>query len=145
MQRSIYLAKLIGPVLVVMSLSMLLNGAIFRGIIDEFLHSHARILVFGLIGMTVGIAIVLAHNVWTPDWRVIITLLGWLSALGGAFRTVAPQVVEHVGTRVFSHAEVPMVAGFTLLVLGAVLSYFGYVDEATAPRRSSRTRKRSRR
>ena len=40
----------------------------------------------GKEGTRAGLAIVLVHNVWTFDWRVIITILGWLAVLGGIFR-----------------------------------------------------------
>ena len=33
----------------------------------------------------------LTHNVWTADWRVVITILGWLAVITGAIRIVCPQ------------------------------------------------------
>lgn len=147
MQRSIYLAKLIGPVFIVMSLAMLLNGAAFRVTIEQFLHSYAFIFIAGMLAMPAGLAIVLAHNVWTPDWRVIITIVGWLGTIGGAARLLVPQVAVQIGTSVFSHAFVPMIAGFVLLVAGCVLAYFGYADSfpASAPASKSPPRKRNKR
>jgi len=140
MQRSIYLAKLIGPVAAAIGIGMLVNMPVYRAMGMQFLHSHALIYLSGLITMTVGIALVLAHNVWKPDWRVIITILGWLATIGGAVRIVAPQQVETLGLRLMGDGNVGMIAGFVVLVLGVVLSYFGYVEEATQP-----TRKRARR
>ena len=49
--------------------------------------------------MTAGLALVLTHNVWRADWPVIITILGWLAAIGGAVRIVMPQGTERVGRR----------------------------------------------
>jgi hypothetical protein len=147
MQRSIYLAKLIGPVFITMGLGLLLNGAIFRALIGQFLQGYAFIYLSGLLALPVGIALILAHNVWTPDWRVIVTIVGWLAAIGGVIRIMLPQVVQTIGTAVFSHPEVPIVAGFAVLVLGGVLSYFGYADmiENKSRGRAPRARKRSRR
>jgi hypothetical protein len=148
MQRSIYLAKLIGPVSVAMGVGMLLNAPIFRILAEQFLSSYALIFLAGLLTLTAGIALVLAHNVWVPDWRLIITLLGWLSVIGGTFRIVAPNLVVRIGDAVISHGEVFMVAGFAVLVLGGVLSYFGYADTGPSPSRAGARRtagKRSRR
>ena len=49
MQRSIYLAKLIGPIMLVVGLGMLLNGArLSRRSSTQFLHSYALIYLTGL-------------------------------------------------------------------------------------------------
>ena len=73
------------------------NGAIYRVLADEFLRSRALIYLSGLLSMTAGLAIILTHNVWRADWPVIITILGWLAAIGGAFRIIMPQGTERVG------------------------------------------------
>jgi hypothetical protein len=143
MQRSIYLAKLIGPVAVAISLGLLFNLPIYRVMAGQFLHDYALIYISGIGALAAGIAIVLAHNVWEGDWRLIITLFGWLATLGGICRIVAPQVVERIGLHIFNHPVGPMIGGFVVLVLGCVLSYFGYSGEATAPRHAPSKRKRS--
>ena len=145
MQRSIYLAKLIGPVFVAMGLGLLLNGGIFHALIGQFLQGYAFIYLSGLLTLPVGLALVLAHNVWVGDWRLIITVLGWLTAIGGVIRITVPQLVQSIGTAIFSHPQAPMIAGIAVLVLGAVLSYFGYQEFFGGRATGSRTRKRSRR
>ena len=144
MQRSIYLAKLIGPVLLAMGLGVLLNSAAFRVMADQFLHNYALIFMSGLLTLTAGIALVLAHNLWVGDWRVIITILGWLGVIGGVARIVVPQQVAAIGTGMFVHGIAPVTGGFVMLVLGGVLSYFGYQDFLDG-RPAPRARKRSRR
>ena len=51
---------------------------------DEFLRSRALIYLSGVLIHDGGLAIVLTHNVWVADWRVLITLLGWLDARSAA-------------------------------------------------------------
>ena len=147
MQRSIYLAKLIGPIMLVAGLGMLLNGAAYRAVVAQFLQSYALIYLSGVAGMLIGLALVHAHNEWRADWRVIITLLGWLSLIGGIFRTLVPQEVAAIGSGLFANAVTLMIAGFVVLVLGGVLSYFGYAEiiEKTSRGKAPRARKRSRR
>jgi hypothetical protein len=145
MQRSIYLAKLIGPVLAAAGLGMLLNAAVFRTVAEQFLASYALIYLAGVLTLTAGIALVLAHNVWVGDWRVIITLFGWLGVIGGVFRTVWPQEVAAVGGAVMSHGEAFTFAGFAVIVLGGVLSYYGYADTVPKSSGARSARKRSRR
>jgi hypothetical protein len=126
MQTSRYLARLIGPVALAMGAYAVLNGATFRLMAGQFLNSYALIFLAGLMTLTAGIAIVLAHNVWTRDWRVIITLFGWLAIIGGAVRIVFPQLVASLGVAMLAHTAVLLFIGFGIVVLGAVLSYYGY-------------------
>jgi hypothetical protein len=146
MQRSIYLARLIGPVLVVIGLGSLINAAIYRAMAGEMLNSIAFIYIAGVFALIAGLALVLAHNVWVAGWPLIITVLGWLGIVGGAFRILAPQQVAALGANIISHPLLPMISGGLVLLFGAVLSYFGY-EECFAghnPRGSRTTRKRKR-
>ena len=74
MQTSIYLAKLIGPVMIVIGLAVLLNQEDFRKLSGEFLNSRALLFLSGLVVLPAGIAILIVHNVWRLDWRVLITI-----------------------------------------------------------------------
>ena len=64
--------------------ALLVNGAASARWPSEFLASPALIFLSGVITLPAGLAIVLTHNVWVADWRVLITLLGWLAIIGGA-------------------------------------------------------------
>jgi hypothetical protein len=141
MQKSIFLARLMGPVLLAIGLGVLLNTSVFRVMAGQFLHSYALIFVSGLLTLTAGLAIVLTHNVWVGDWRVIITVLGWLGVIGGLFRIIVPQEVAAIGTGMIAHGIAPMVGGVVMLVVGGALGYYGYADIRPAKPRA-RQRKR---
>src|SRR5881392_4488705 len=93
MQTSIFIARLIGPVMLAVGIAVFANPRGFRDMSEEFFASRALMFLSGLLIMPAGLAIVLSHNVWTADWRVLITLLGWLIAIGGALRLLAPTFV----------------------------------------------------
>jgi uncharacterized membrane protein len=126
MQTSRFLAQLIGPVLLLIGIGMLANRASYRTMAQEFLKSRALIYIAGLLALVPGLAIVLTHNVWAADWRLVITLLGWLAVIGGVFRIVFPQEVTKIGTRVIAKDATMLVGGAVTLALGALLSFFGY-------------------
>ncbi|MGD9924085.1 MAG: hypothetical protein AB7V13_21985 [Pseudorhodoplanes sp.] len=126
MQTSLYLAKLIGPTLIVIGLGMLINRDGYRDMAREFLGSRALIYLAGLFAFIPGLAMVLAHNIWVADWRVVITLLGWLAVIGGAFRILFPQEVTRIGTRMIANPNTMLIGGIAVLILGAILSFYGY-------------------
>jgi hypothetical protein len=140
MERSTYLAKLIGPVFIAGGLGMLFNTAIYRAMFEHALHDHILIYLSGILALLAGLAIVAAHNEWKWHWSLIITLLGWCAIIGGAVRMIAPQVIESVGMSFLTYPNFFMIDGVVAVLLGVLLSYFGYF----APRGRT-ARKRGRR
>lgn len=126
MQTSIFLAKLIGPVMLAAAIGMLVNRTDHRAMSLAFLESPPLIYVSGVLVMTAGIAIVLYHNVWAADWRVIITLFGWMGAIGGAIRIISFSWVKRVGDAMLGKPWVTMIGGVVWLVIAAVLCFYGY-------------------
>ncbi len=77
--------------------------------------------------LAAGLATVLSHNVWSADWRVIITILGWLWIVGGAVRLGAPQFAASMGRSTLANPLTPKIGAAICLVLGALLCFFGYI------------------
>jgi len=126
MANSYFLARLIGPLLVVLGVGMLADTRGYRDMVDEFLHSRALIYIAGLFALIAGLAIVLTHNVWTADWRVVITLLGWLGIAGGIVRIMLPQRVIAIGNWIFARHAAITAHAVVVVALGAWLSFVGY-------------------
>jgi hypothetical protein len=126
MQTSIFLARLIGPVMALVGISLLMNEAAFRKMALEFLRSPALIFFSGMILMPAGLAVVLSHNVWVLNWPVIITLLGWTAVISGALRVFAPDRALKIGRKALARKEFTTAAAAVWLAIGAVLCYFGF-------------------
>jgi hypothetical protein len=126
MNTSIFLARLIGPVFLAGGAGVLLNAAAYRALALEFIGSHALIYLSGLLTMSAGMAVILTHNVWAADWRVLITVIGWLATIGGALRIVSPRAVEQIGRAMLGNRTALTIGGAVWLALGALLCFFGY-------------------
>ena len=147
MERSRFIAKLIGPICIAGGVGMLFNTAVFKSMFERGLHDHLLIYLAGFIALTAGLAIVVLHNKWECNWTVIITLFGWLATIGGIVRMVAPQAVEQFGEQIIAHPNFFVIDGSVALLLGVLLSYFGYLEPPTlshgrASRAPSRRRRR---
>jgi hypothetical protein len=126
METSIFLAQLIGPVALVGAIALFLNSAAYKAMAHDFLRSPALIYLSGLLTMTAGLAIVLNHNVWGVNWRVIITIFGWAATIGSAVRIAFPDTVRTIGEAMLGKPMVMTVGGIVWLALGAVLCFYGY-------------------
>ena len=76
--------------------------------------------------MTAGLAIVLYHNVWAADWRVLITLFGWMGVIGGAIRIICFSAVKKIGTVMLDKPWVTIAGGVGWLVIAGVFCFYGY-------------------
>ena len=127
MNTSIFLAKLIGPLALALGLGVLFNRAAVRGVLDEFTRNPAIMFLAGVTTLPAGLAVVLTHNVWVADWPVIIMIIGWLTAISGAFRLVAPEGTVRFGRRAYERPNGVLFGGLFWVALGAILCFFGYV------------------
>ena len=125
MQTSLYLARLVGPVFVVVGLSTLVNPQGYLDMATGIIGDAALLYFSCVLGLLGGIALVLAHNVWVADWRVIITVLGWLSVIESAAWILAPRPLARFFGPMITQPT-PLIGGAVALILGAVLCYFGY-------------------
>lgn len=146
MERSRFVAKLIGPIMIAGGVGMLLNGAVYKAMFEHALHDHVLIYLTGILSMALGLAIVALHNRWDWSWTVIVTLFGWLALIGGIVRTVTPQLIERIGTMALNCPNFLTVDGGIALLLGVLLSYFGHLDPPTlSPSRAARGSSRRKR
>ena len=125
MSTSVFIARLIGPIMLVIGLAVLANQSAFRAMAEEFLASRALIFLSGLLIMPVGLAIVLTHNVWTADWRVLITIFGWLNTIGGALRLFGPLFVLKAGHAMLNKTYFTSIAAAIWIVAGSLFCLFG--------------------
>jgi hypothetical protein len=145
MTTSRYIAQLMGPVLLViaigMSIGLMMEGPGYSSLMKEFIANRAVIFLTGILALLAGVAIVNAHNLWVQDWRVIVTILGWLLVLRGIMLLVFPLTVQVFGDRIAA-SETGVVAGAAVtFVLGAILCVMGYEHLwAGKPRRHSSAR-----
>lgn len=132
MDTSIFIAQLVGPVMLVVAAAILKDTDGFRDMAKQLLSMRPLIFIAGMIPLVVGLSIVLTHNVWVKDWPVLITAFGWFAIFIGAFRILFSQVVSKKGAKLIAKsAALPAVAG-VLLILGAIFVYFGYLAKAAA-------------
>ncbi len=126
MTTSQYIAGLIGPVFCAIAAFMVIRRDAFADFARAAVSDRPLIFLAGILLLVAGLAIVHAHNLWVGDWRVIVTLLGWLAILGGLVRMFAPEYAEEVTDYVQVGSPAVKVTAAFYFALGAFLTAKAY-------------------
>lgn len=86
------------------------------------------IYLAGILGLLGGLALLITHNLWVLDWRLLITILGWVTVVRAIATIFMPQQIVAIGAWLIEHRSTFVVAAFVDLIIGAVLNYFGYLE-----------------
>lgn len=123
MPNSKGIAGLVGPTLIAMLISEfpLVQPHLYDAQIPPVVY------LSGVLMFVAGLAIVRAHNHWSRDWTVLVTLSGWFSLALGLFRMFAAGFYEQGAAN--TSAIVFMVLEGMLLVVGLVMTFKAYQAE----------------
>jgi hypothetical protein len=125
MQPAVFIARLVGPVFVAVGLGILLNGTFYTALILEAVHSPTLIYFSGLLALAPGLAILNVHRTWN-GWPVIVTIVGWLMVIGGAFRLVLPATTATLAGDIYTKPAVLLTIAAVMVVVGAYLCFESY-------------------
>lgn len=117
MANSKQLAGLIGPTLIVLSISEALNSKIWLTV------PATQTYLAGALWFVTGLTIIRTHNIWVLNWPVLVTLIGWFAFLGGLGRMFFPQTAQEGG----QNKVIVLVFQIALLVIGIILTFVAYI------------------
>jgi len=120
MPTSKRIAGLVGPTIVAMVVSEfpLVQPHLYDAQIPPVVYLSGVLMFVG------GLAIVRAHNYWTRDWTILVTLSGWFFLALGLFRMFAADIYQR-GSATTS-ATVFMVLEGLLLIVGLFMTFKAY-------------------
>ena len=124
MGNSRRIAALVGPTIVAMVISEfpLVQPHLYDAQIPPVVYLSGTLMFVG------GLAIVRAHNTWTRDWTVLVTLSGWFFLALGLFRMFAAGLYQRGSAQ--TSATLFMVLEGVLVVLGLVMTFQAYRRDA---------------
>jgi len=94
MEHSIFLAKVIGLFGAISTLAIIVRYKTYLEIEADSAKNPIIIYLSGFIILIIGILLVVSHQVWSGDWRVVITIFGWLFLLKGIIRIFFPETAK---------------------------------------------------
>ena len=94
---SIFLARFLGGFYLIFALLFVFARVLGRTI--EMTDNKVFVIFTGYISLLMGLTIVALHGVWTPDWRGVITLLGWFTLVKGVLKIGFPDIIHKQAQR----------------------------------------------
>ena len=87
---SIFLAKFWGWFLIIFFVILSFNPKRIKQIFED-LRDEKFLILTSFLAIIVGLLNILFHNIWEPNWKLIITLLGWVSLFFGLALFIFPN------------------------------------------------------
>jgi len=132
--RTIYLSRLIGLYCIVVILSLVIHKQATVDSVTALFNSPATMLLTGIIALAVGLAMILAHNIWKGGaLPVVVTIVGWLSLIKGLTFLLLPSCVE--SEIILSWLRHPLYFYLCMtpsFLIGVYLTYEGFRPRAHA-------------
>lgn len=103
MNTTLFLAQFWGWFFLIIAVVYLAGGKSF---LDKLLKMHKDngfVFISGLVLLSLGLITVILHNMWVPDWTLIITLGGWASIIKGATRMAFPETTNKLTADIFKN------------------------------------------
>ena len=120
MSNSKKIAGIVGPTIVAMVVSEfpLVQPHLYDAQIPPVVYLSGTLMFVG------GLAIVRAHNHWTRDWTVLVTLSGWFFLVLGLFRMFAAGAYQRNSAN--TSARTFMILEGVLAILGLIMTFKAY-------------------
>jgi len=128
---TVFLARLIGLYCIVVALALAVHKQASLSTVDALVHSPDILLVIGIAALTLGLAMVLRHNIWSGGAPTItVTLIGWLMLLRAAVflflpLDAMPSLIEAMRFEQMFYVYMALTA-----VIGLYLAYAGFTAPA---------------
>lgn len=90
MDNSIFLAKFWGWYLIIFFVILTFNPKRIKQIFND-LNDEKFLIISSFIAIIVGLLNILFHNIWESNWKLLITLIGWVSLFIGLALFVFPK------------------------------------------------------
>ncbi|MEQ8904136.1 hypothetical protein [Ekhidna sp.] len=125
MELSIFIARTLGVMYVTVGIGLFLFRETYILAFRKILESPGYALLGGFMAIVGGMALVTYHNLWVNDWRVVITLIGWIALIKGVILIMFPTFLDMFK----GILQVRKGKGLTIAIVlfGLVFIYLGFI------------------
>jgi hypothetical protein len=132
--RTVFLSRLIGLYCFLAALSMMIRKETIIETVTALLHDSPLMFIVGILTLVGGLAMVIAHNIWSGGApAVVVTLVGWLTlAKGLLFLFLPPELEAEFFLSKLHYKKLFYVYTAISLVIGIYLIYEGFRSRSSS-------------
>ena len=131
---TVYLGRLLGIFTLITSFWLLVERQNTLSTIPALLGNRPAMVIFAIIALAGGLAIVLAHNIWSGGaLPILVTLLGWVMLIRGVlFLFLPPEATLYILAAMqfeqlfYLYLAIPF-------ILGIYLTYLAFIGRMQGP------------
>jgi hypothetical protein len=122
-----FLARLIGLYCIIISIAMLVRKSVILELVLGLVQDRSLRFVVQIFAIVAGLAMVLAHNLWSSGLLAfVVTLIGWLTLIRSVVALFLPaETLRRLMTTMRFEQNFSLF-GIITLVIGAYLTLGGF-------------------
>lgn len=125
MGLSILVARIAATIYLAVGIGGLFDKNYYKNVMKDVFSNRGVSLLIGFMTIVLCLPLTVYHNLWVQDWRVLITLIGWIGLIKGILYLAFPKSLENFAKNLVGNNSV--LFSWIVLILGVIFAYFGFV------------------
>ncbi|MGC9598952.1 MAG: hypothetical protein ABSE18_01040 [Minisyncoccia bacterium] len=121
--NTIVIAQILGIFFALVGISIVIRSKATAAAMEESVQNKGILWLWGFLAVLIGAVIVVLNNMWTSGLPLLVTIIGWMALIKGAFIFFFPDASVSL-YRKFNKGGVLVFCGVVALILGLVLLYW---------------------
>jgi len=126
MMVTMILAKFFGLYYLAVGFSFFYNPKHLSKLYQSIKKEPSMQFLGGILALFVGAFVVSIHNIWIPNWPVILTIIGWMSLIKGFGFLALPNFIDNFSFMMKRSDGFYRSVGLIVFLLGVFLLFKGW-------------------
>lgn len=124
--RTRTLARIVGPYLIAVAAMLFARQDRVGALLSAYMQDEPLVLATGAFALMAGLAMVAAHHHWTGPSAIVISLIGVIATLKGAWLMIAPSLGWEATERIVRTPNLFLIIAGVEFLIGCWLSFVGW-------------------
>lgn len=129
MDSSKKLTRILGLYIIIIGFALLINMDLFKTLIQNLIDDKPLMFVTGFFTLILGLIMVVIHNIWQWNWRLLTTLIGWIVLLKGLSLILFPSLIDKLTLIFLQNSMFGYLAAGINILLGFILCYCSFKND----------------
>ena len=126
MELTLLLAKVFGLYMLFGGILVLMRPRYIMLAVAALIEDKSLRLVFGIIGILLGLLLVNTHNTWNTLPEILVSLIGWAALVKSVMYLFLKESTMDKIVKMFMDRKWYVIDGIVAILFGAYLANYGY-------------------